>query len=305
MGLLIATTFSCSNEDNLLEINEKQSTNSEVISKRTKGDFIRGCNNPEGRRIYTVGELGGLEDSDDFVSKVAANGTNVDVIRDIDDRTCAFNYSQQKRGDYEYGKYRLRSGSNEYDNLQPRMERTTLTVRNTTDGFVRVSGFVRIREVGDGTRSISSNNENNITAQENFSETSGTYIMQAKGTHSGGGGSKDPAILLLLAKPASNGDFNIYSEQVTKRGGSGADGREVKYITTVKADRRIFVNMTNRFENGKQFIEYKIGNVTDTYEVPDSNTQKGESAKIRFGAYRCKNGEADIWWNNVTHNHKK
>lgn len=29
----------------------------------------------------------------------------------------------------------------------------------------------------------------------------GSYIMQAKGKHSGGGGSADPAICLYLAKP--------------------------------------------------------------------------------------------------------
>lgn len=306
MGLLLVSSFSCSNQEDLLESNETLIVdNDESLTARTNGQKISGCNNPKGFRIYTVGELGGLSDGDDYVPKKADNGTNVDIMRDIDDRTCAYNYSQEKRGDYEYGKYRLRANSNSYDNLEPRIERASLTTRNTTDGFVRVSGFVRIRKVGDGTQTISDNNQTNINNQSNTRESSGTYIMQAKGTHTGGGGSADPAILLLLAKPANNGDFNIYSEQITKRGGSGASGRDVVFITKVKGDRRIFVSMTNRFSNGKQRIDYKIGSVRRSFEVPESSTQKGQTAKIRFGAYRCKAGEADIWWSDITHNHKK
>jgi hypothetical protein len=303
--LLLTTTLSCSEEEELLDLNEAQLLTSENVSARVRSKKISGCDNPKGYKIYTIGELDAFDESDDYVPKKSANGTNVDVIRDIDDRTCQYNYTQEKRGKYRYGKYRLKAGTNKYDALQPRIERTTLAIRNTSSGFVRVSGHVRIRKVGDGSRSVSSNNETNKTAQLVFGESSGTYIMQAKGTHSGGGGSKDPAILLLLAKPASNGDFNIYSEQITKRGGSDSKGRELVYVTTVKGDRRVFVNMTNRFSNGKQYVDYKVGNVSKSFKVPDSNTQKGQSAKIRFGAYRCKKGEADIWWSDVSHNHKK
>ncbi len=67
----------------------------------------------------------------------------------------------------------------------------------------------------------------------------GTYIAQAKGKHTGGGGSPDPAICLFLAKPVYGIDgqgrrtqvsFDIYREQINFRGGSGASGRTLVFF---------------------------------------------------------------------------
>lgn len=309
MGLLLATTFSCSNEDNLLDINEKQSVNSEIISARTKGRKISGCNNPGGYQIYTTGELPGLSDSSDFINKRAINGQNVDIIRDIDDRTCAYNYSQETRGGIKYGKYRIRSGSNRYDSpLQPRIERATKNVQRKNGNFVSVEGFVRIRSVGDRP-------SGNNFSQTDTRDKRGTYIMQAKGKHSNQTiGSPDPAIALLVAKRATNGNYNIYREEITVRGGSGSSGRRLIKLKTVPGDQRVKIKMTNGWRtNTTQYVRVTISGTTFNWDVPNTKVringqdkfQVGQYAKIRFGAYRCHEGEADIWWSDIRHDFKE
>ncbi|WP_203257162.1 hypothetical protein [Hyunsoonleella ulvae] len=313
LGLLLVANFSCSNDEELLETEQEVSEqeplikNDETLSARTKGNKISGCDNPKGYRIYTVGELSGLSDSDDYVSKTAINGTGVDVMRDLDDRTCAFNYEQEKRGAYEYGKYKLKAGSNEYDNLQPRIERTTKKVDRKNGNFVSVEGYVRIRRVGN---KPSGNNFSKIDMRDK----QGTYIMQAKGTHYNKTiGSDDPAIALLVAKAGANGSFDIYREQITKRGGSGVDGRKLVFLKNVPGDRRVKVKMVNGWNTStRQYVEVTISGSKFSWNVPNTlveingtnKYQTGRDAKIRFGAYRCHAGEADIWWSDVKHNFK-
>lgn len=309
IGLLLATTFSCSEEDNLVEVEEQQSVNTEALSARTKGKQISGCNNPKGYQIYTVGELPGLSDSNDYVNKKAINGTDVDIIRDLDDRTCAYNYSQERRSNVNYGKYRIRAGSNKYDTkLQPRIERATKVVKRKKGNFVSVEGFVRIRRVGGRP-------SGNNYSQTDMRDLRGTYIMQAKGKHSNKTiGSDDPAIALLVAKPASNGNFNIYREQITKRGGSGTSGRRLVKLKTVPGDRRVKIKMTNGWSTDTgQYVRVTISGTTFSWNVPNTKIevskdvfkfQVGQDAKIRFGAYRCHSGEADIWWSDIKHDFK-
>jgi len=71
--------------------------------------------------------------------------------------------------------------------------------------------------------------------------------MQAKGTHTGGGGSADPAICLYLAMPVYGDDgngnqvqvsFDIHREQIKVRGGSGAAGRDVVFLKNVLVIRQ-------------------------------------------------------------------
>ena len=296
MSLLLATTFSCSHDEELLEMEQEQLNIDDTLASKTKGpkSSSGSCDNPNNSREYQWVDV--RPQGSNVGDYVPRNG--VDKITYIDDRSCEYNYEQEKRGRYEYGKYRITSGTNYFDNFQERMERSTATVSNRNGSYTRVQGFVRIRSVGSPTNSAS---------QNSFSDNSGTYIMQAKGTHSNRTiGSKDPAILLLLAKPASNGYFNIYQERITKRGGSGASGRKLEYVTRVRGDRRIFVKMTNGFTNNRQYVDYKINGVSKRFYVPDTRlsdgrTQKGQNAKIRFGAYRCKSGQADIWWSDVKH----
>ncbi|SFD27495.1 hypothetical protein [Algibacter pectinivorans] len=266
--------------------NTDENNNYRLSGKRTS----QACDNPNNYQIYTADEVG---IGTDFVSKYTTSGVSVDRMRNLDDRTCAYNYSQETRGGINYGKYRLRAGTNPFDSRQPRIERTTVAVNNNNGAFVRFDGQVRIRRVGDA---------NNNLSQTSFGENSGTYIIQAKGTHSGGGGSVDPAICLIVAKPGRSGYFNLYREEIKFRGGENSSGRKLVPLLEVPADRRINLTMINGFNaNGTQYVNTWINGSFFGFPVPDSQTQKGLTAKIRFGAYRCKNGEADIWWNNVTH----
>ena len=264
---------------------------SSSLSARLSGEKVSGsCDNPSNYQIYTADEV---NIGTDFVSKYTTSGVSVDRMRNLDDRTCAYNYSQETRAGINYGKYRLRAGTNPFDSRQPRIERTTVAVNNNNGAFVRFDGQVRIRRVGDA---------NNNLSQTSFGENSGTYIIQAKGTHSGGGGSIDPAICLIVAKPGRSGYFNLYREEIIFRGGENSSGRRLVPLLEVPADRRINLTMINGFNaDGTQYVNTWINGSFFGFPVPDSATQKGLTAKIRFGAYRCKNGEADIWWNNVTH----
>ncbi|GGD04353.1 discoidin domain-containing protein [Hyunsoonleella pacifica] len=234
-----------------------------------------------------------------FVNGEDFNDTGVSKSRELDDRTCKYNYQQRNTGGRKYGVYRIAANSNHIDQirddgsqLQPRIERASRTISETGDGsYVRISGYVTIRRAGHQSSSLPKSNVNN---------PSGTYIMQAKGTHTGA--TNDPAILLLLAKPNFSGStqvsYDIYSERITVRGGSGSSGRELVKLTTIPANTRRFISMTNGFRaNGQQYVDVRIGGTTYPFNVPGNI---GLQAKIRWGAYRVKGGEADIWWDGLS-----
>ncbi|MDP5229785.1 MAG: hypothetical protein NWQ38_05275, partial [Cellulophaga sp.] len=160
-------------------------------------------------------------------------------------------------------------------------------------------GTVRILEVGDATRD----------------GDDGTYIMQAKGQHTGGGGSADPAICLYLAKPVfgpdANGNqvqvsFDIFREQINFRGGSGAVGRDIIFLTNIKknvaTDIQLEVGFRADPNDASKKIHYAdaiIGGTAFNWNIPEP--ERGTQSGIRYGAYRVKGGRAQIRWTNTTY----
>ena len=166
------------------------------------------------------------------------NTRNVDIpnsvnVGTVDDRSCYSDYSESSVNGKTWGVYNITAGSNHWDGatLQPRIERSLPRSGETGVGsYARFTGTFRILEVGD-TGSFSS---------------SGSYLAQAKGKHSGGSGSSDPAILLYRAHPVY-GDgvnagkqvaFDIYAERILERGGEGS-GRETVFLKRVNKNEEV------------------------------------------------------------------
>lgn len=292
-------TFSCSNEEYTedpivkKEIKILTPTNVEITSVGNQSYFAKAT---VGRAPCTSE---GSNSTRDYTVTNDFNDTGVSVSKTIDDRTCAYNYMQAEGDGIRYGVYRIKANSNHIDDdradgsqLQPRIERASKTINTTTDGsYVRMSGYVTIHRAGHASSSLSKSEVNN---------PSGTYIMQAKGKHDGA--TSDPAICLLVAKPNFSGStqvsYDIYREQIRFRGGSGANGRDLVYLTNIPANTRRFIRMENGFRaNRQQYVNIRIGGTDYNWDVP-GNT--GTQAKIRWGAYRCKGGEADIWWDGLS-----
>lgn len=229
--------------------------------------------------------------------------TNFDVNKSvnkiIDDRTCFADYSQTTFNNKTCGVYKIAAGTNHMDDLQPRIERATPSINSGDIGngsFVRFTGYVTIKRAGHFSDSYD---------RDDIRDKSGTYIAQAKGKHSGGGGSPDPAICLIVAKPIFSGNtqvsYDIYREEITERGGSGANGRQLVYLTNIPANTRKFFKMENGFTgsgtNRRHYVNVRIGATDYNWNVP--SPERAIQAKIRFGAYRCHGGEAEILWDNV------
>lgn len=254
----------------------------------------------------------GTCDTSKFMLIDAISGTdyNASISTKIDDRSCSYDYAQTTLGSkYRWGRYRLKASDNK-GGLQVRMERTSSSVSFSENKTLELTGSVRILNTGlvnDG-RSPSS-----------LGNADGTYIAQVKGRHDKiiSGESGDPAIILFLAKPKrfNNGtgsvirdsqgkvkEFDIWSEQVTKRGGSGSSGRKLVYITTVKRNKNFGISIKSTFFTNnnvkQQKIRYTINGTSKTFFVPTKNTAGTttvpKETRIRMGAYRCKGGNADI-----------
>lgn len=229
--------------------------------------------------------------------------TNPVNIGTIDDRSCYANYSEVSIYGKTWGVYNITHNSNHIDapnTLQPRIERSLNRSQTTGVGsYARFTGVVRILEVG----------------KTSSDGTDGTYIMQAKGKHTGGGGSADPAICLFLAKPLykanNDGDlvqvsFNLYREQINYRGGEGADGRDVIFLKNVKKNEEVEIELEVGFRqdpnDASQKIHYAdavIGGETFNWNIPQP--ERGTQSGIRYGAYRVKGGRAQIRWANTTY----
>lgn len=221
----------------------------------------------------------------------------------IDDRSCYANYKESFLFQKTWGIYNITDGSNHMDaagTLQPRIERALSACQATGIGsYARFTGTVRILEVGD------TDGDNN----------DGSYIMQAKGKHTGGGGSADPAICLYLAKPVYGTDslgnevqvsFDIFREQINYRGGSGAAGREIVFLTNVLKNEQVEIELEVGFradpDNAGQKIHYAdaiIGGTAFDFIIPEP--ERGTQSKIRYGAYRVKGGRAQIRWTDTTY----
>ncbi|WP_147676462.1 T9SS type A sorting domain-containing protein [Algibacter pacificus] len=221
----------------------------------------------------------------------------------IDDRSCYANYKESNVYGKTWGIYNITHNSNNQDaanTLQPRIERSLSRSQATGVGsYARFTGTVRILEVG-------------VTSSDG---SDGTYIMQAKGKHTGEGGSNDPAICLFLAKAVygqdTNGNpvqvsFNIFREQINYRGGSGAAGRDIVFLTNigknVETDIELEVGFREDPSDATKKIHYAdavIGSETFNFTIPEP--ERGVESGIRYGAYRVKGGRAQIRWANTTY----
>lgn len=252
---------------------------------RSQGENPGGNND----KIYLYSELSGIPTN---AQDLDVNTTGESKTSEIDDRTCHYNYSQIEIEGKVYGRYQLLAGSST-DNFQPRIERSSKVINATGVGsFVSISGTVRIYEVGY---------VNDDKSTTSVSDQNGTYIIQAKGKDTTGAGSPDPAIALLLVKPtdANQSKFKFYLEIITERGGSGENGRDIVDLDfEVDKAEPTTVKMRNEFvsEDGikKHFVSVTLNGTTTSFEIP--NPESGTQVKLRFGAYRCKGGNADIRW---------
>lgn len=221
-------------------------------------------------------------------------------IGTIDDRTCYANYKESSVYGTTWGIYNITADSNNQDapnTLQPRMERSLPIANANVGSFVKFTGNFRILEVADA---------------GSFSRD-GTYIAQAKGQHTGGGGSDDPAICLYRAHPVygtgSNADkqvaFDIYAERILERGGEGS-GREIVLLKRVKKNDITSFELEVGFKvdpsDATKKIHYcnaVIGGEAFNWNIPEP--ERGTQSKIRYGAYRVQGGRAQIRWANTTH----
>ena len=226
------------------------------------------------------------------------NSVNVGTV---DDRSCYSDYSEVDLYDKTWGVYNITDGSNHIDapnTLQPRIERSLSRSQETGVGsFARFTGIVRILEVGDA---------------GSFNQD-GSYLIQAKGKHSGGGGSADPAICLYLAKPVyGTGDdadkqvaFDIYAERILERGGSGS-GREVVFLKRVAKNAEIDFELEIGFREDPNdaskkihYCDAVIGGEAFNFNIPDP--ERGLQSGIRYGAYRVRGGRAQRRWAETTY----
>jgi hypothetical protein len=219
----------------------------------------------------------------------------------IDDRSCYADYKESIIDGTTWGIYNITDGSNHFpESLQPRIERSL--DRSQTSGigsYARFTGTVRILEVG-------------------FTDLffrDGSYIMQAKGKHSGGDGSPDPAICLFLAKPVFGKDdkgndvqvsFDLYREQIIERG----IGRTEVFLTNIKKNVPIDVVLEVGFRedpnDATKKIHYAdaiIGGEVFNWNIPQP--ERGLQSGIRYGAYRVWGGRAQIRWANTTYEKKE
>lgn len=233
------------------------------------------------------------------------NTRNVDIpgavnVGTADDRSCYSDYSESTVYGKTWGVYNITDGSNHWDGstLQPRIERSLPRSQETGVGsYARFTGVVRILEVGDG---------------GSFGQD-GSYLIQAKGKHTGGGGPPDPAICLYRAHPVYgtgiNADkqvaFDIYAERILVRGGSGS-GREVVFLKRVNKNEEVAFELEIGFREDPNdptlkihYCDAVIGGEAFNWNIPDP--ERGTESGIRYGAYRVRGGRAQMRWANTTY----
>ncbi|WP_298551416.1 T9SS type A sorting domain-containing protein [uncultured Algibacter sp.] len=237
--------------------------------------------------------------SDEFrnATRTSSDLPNPVNVGTIDDRSCYSDYSESNVYDNTWGVYNITVGSNHFpESLQPRIERSLPRSQTTGVGsYARFTGTVRILEVGSVDGSLSRD---------------GSYIMQAKGKHTGGGGSPDPAICLYLALPiygsGANSNvqvsFDIFREQIVNREGQ----REFAFLTNiaknVPTDIELEVGFRENPNNPSKKIHYAdavIGGQVFNWNIPEP--ERGIQSGVRYGAYRVKGGRAQIRWANTTY----
>lgn len=306
--LLLTFSVSCLNEE--INIDTEQDVPSKNDKKSTlfqkQDQNVSSCpssgQNPNDERVYRYEDLGFLQSED--VNDASSTGTT----KDIDDRTCQYNYSQKNvnngsLGSHIYGEYRIKAGTNDRDasNLQPRIERESRKVNDpTSNEGLLFSGYVLVKSVGDATNNL---------PDTHSGETSGTYIVQAKAKDNlnNPAASSDPAVALLLVKPGgtdSNGKklFNYFMELVTKRSTTELERKIINLNFSANENTPVKVEFENKINSGGDHkIVIKLTNafstsntITRYFTIP--NGPNTTQLKTRFGAYRCKSGEARIMW---------
>ncbi|PQJ30720.1 hypothetical protein BST92_01700 [Nonlabens arenilitoris] len=229
--------------------------------------------------------------------------SNPDNVGTVDDRTCYADYYETNVYNNTWGAYNITFNSNHWDapnTLQPRIERSLPRSQETGVGsFARFTGTLRILEAGNtGT----------------FGST-GSYFMQTKGKHTGGGGPNDPAICLYLARPVygtdTNGNqvqvsFDIWREQINFRGGSGAAGRTEVFLRNVLKDEIVDIVLEVGFRQDPNdpnlkihYSDATIGGQVFNWNIPEP--ERGIESGIRYGVYRVKGGRAQMRWANTTY----
>ncbi|TKD63374.1 hypothetical protein [Flavobacterium sp. ASW18X] len=290
---------SCSSADEMPEITQEEIMEEDAVDENRDTE-------------ETQGESSIIDEDTGPITQCTEAGTNQERATDIanpvnvgalDDRSCYANYNEITIDNTIWGIYNITTGSNHMDapnTLQPRIERSLSRSQTTGVGsFAKFTGTVRILEVGK-TDNVGSD---------------GTYIMQAKGKHTGGGGPNDPAICLYLAKPVYGDDghgnqvqqsFDIFREQINFRGGSGADGREIVFLTNIEKNVPTEIELEVGFaedpNDATKKIHYAnatIGGVAFNWNIPEP--ERGIQSGIRYGAYRVKGGRAQIRWANTTY----
>lgn len=238
-------------------------------------------------------------------TRTSADLPNAVNVGTIDDRSCYANYKEVTIDDTVWGIYNITTGSNNQDTntLQPRIERSLSRSKTRGVGsYARFTGTVRILEA----------------AYSPSNGRHGSYIMQAKGKHSEGGGSPDPAICLYRAEPVfgtnANGDrvqvsFNIVREQISFRGGAGA-GRQIIFLTNIKKNEATDIELEVGFRadpnDPTKKIHYSdaiIGGKVFNWNIPEP--ERALESGIRYGAYRVHGGRAQIRWANTTYEKKE
>jgi uncharacterized protein YifE (UPF0438 family) len=237
------------------------------------------------------------------------NTRDVDIPNSVnvgtaDDRSCYSDYSEVDLYGKTWGVYNITDGSNHWDGttLQPRIERSLARSNKTGIGsYARFTGVLRILEVGDG---------------GSFNKD-GSYLAQAKGKHSGGGGSADPAICLYRAHPVYGSGinagkqvaFDIYAERILERGGEGS-GREVVFLKRVNKNEEISFELEVGFRQDPNdaskkihYCDAVIAGEAFNYNIPEPD--KGLESGIRYGAYRVRGGRAQFRWANTTYEKKE
>ncbi len=312
LAAILATTVSCTNDENVL--NEDNSLQLKKQEDTAPTQLMTCGQNAAGKKIYRFTDI--VPGGNDI------NKTQVHKTSGIDDRTCHADYHQKNvtlaDGSRKFvGVYKIAAGTQNQsgDSTQPRIERASKTVTGSKKGtFVQIEGYVTIKSVGHQSGHRFNND------QLDMRNTQGTYIIQAKGTHHNKTiGSPDPAILLLVAKPKfkSSGGvdyFKVYREQITKRGGSGTDGRKLLFVADVQPNTRTKILMKNYFkEDNEQWVKVTVGSTSKFLKVPNTKVridgrdrfQVGNQAKIRFGAYRVQGGTAEIYWDTMKQTYKQ
>lgn len=274
-------------EEIVVVVEEEEMTEEEMIVEKSDED---------------VGPYTTCNDEGKNETRSSADIQNAVNVGSIDDRSCYANYKESNLYGKTWGVYNITVDSNNQDaanTLQPRIERSLSRANTTGVGtYVKFTGTVRILEVGNTT---------------NYGST-GSYIMQAKGKHSGGGGSPDPAICLYLAKPVYGTDslgnrvqvsFRLYREQINVRGGAGGGGRQVVYLTDIKKDEPTDIVLEVGFRADPndptkriQYSDAVIGGKVFNWDIPEP--ERGIQSGIRYGVYRVKGGRAQIRWADTT-----